>query len=353
MRALMFSIILATSCSKSAPDQPQGGPGGGQMPPAEVTVVTVKQERIALETELPGRTTAALSSEVRPQITGIVKARTFTEGAHVKQGQVLYQIDPAQYRAALAGAQADLANAKAQLESAKIRDDRYASLIKIEGVSKQEADDARLAHASASAAVAQKQAVLDLARINLDYTAIKAPITGRIGTSSVTAGALVTANQPQALATIRSLDPIYVDLTESNEARLRLREALGAGKLEAGSTAGQARARRWLAVSAGGPARVLRGRGRRGHRHGHAARHVSEPRRDPAPRHVRPRAAVPGGRRRKRSSRRSRASPTTPRATRPRWWSGPTARSSFARWSPIARSATAGSSRAGSGPATS
>ena len=123
------------------------------------------------------------------------------------------------------------------LESAKIRDDRFASLVKIEGVSKQEADDARLSHAQATASVAQKMAALDTAQINLSYTSIIAPISGRIGKSSITAGALVTANQPAALATIRSLDPIYVDLTESSEQRLRLRAALGEGKLAAGSTA--------------------------------------------------------------------------------------------------------------------
>ncbi|MEO6773331.1 MAG: efflux RND transporter periplasmic adaptor subunit [Kofleriaceae bacterium] len=231
---MWISLAVLAACSKSA--QEGGGGPGGQRPPPEVTVVTLKTEKVALQTELPGRTAASLESEVRPQITGIVKARTFEEGAHVKAGQVLYQIDPAQYRAAFAGAQADLANAKAMLESAKIRDDRFAGLVKIEGVSKQEADDARLAHSAAIASVAQKQAALDLARINLDYTAIKAPISGRIGKSSITAGALVTANQPTSLATIRSLDPIYVDLTESNEARLRLRAALGEGTLSAGST---------------------------------------------------------------------------------------------------------------------
>ena len=238
MRAMLVSLILLAACSKSADKGGgPGGPGGGQMPPAEVTVVTLKTEKIALQTELPGRTTASLASEVRPQISGIVKARTFEEGALVKAGQVLYQIDPAQYRAALAGAEADLANARAMLESSKIRDDRFASLVKIEGVSKQEADDARLSHTAAVASVSQKQAAVELARINLDYTAIKAPITGRIGKSSITAGALVTANQPTPLATIRSLDPIYVDLTESSDARLRLRAAMGEGKLSAGTAA--------------------------------------------------------------------------------------------------------------------
>jgi membrane fusion protein, multidrug efflux system len=227
-----IACIAAAGCKKSAP-APQRGPMG----PAEVTVVTLHSEKVALQTELPGRTTASLSSEVRPQITGIVKARTFVEGARVKAGQVLYQIEPAQYRAAVAGAEADLASAKASLEAAKLKDERYAALSKIEGVSKQEADDARLLHQQMVASVAQKAAALDLARINLGYTSITAPISGHISKSTVTAGALVTANQPQALATIRALDPIYVDLTESNEQRLRLRQQVGSGALEAGTAA--------------------------------------------------------------------------------------------------------------------
>ncbi|HTR52366.1 MAG TPA: efflux RND transporter periplasmic adaptor subunit [Kofleriaceae bacterium] len=234
MRALgvFLAIGCAAACSKTAPAAESNGP----MPPAEVTVVTIKPERVALATELPGRTTVSLASEVRPQITGIVKARTFEEGARVKAGQVLYQIEPAQYQAAYEGAKADLASAQAMLESAKIRDERYAGLLKIEGVSKEEADDARLAHAQAQANVAQKTAALELARINLGWTSITAPISGTIGKSSVTPGALVTANQATPLATIRSLDPIYVDLTESSEQRLKLRGQVGAGKLEAGST---------------------------------------------------------------------------------------------------------------------
>jgi membrane fusion protein (multidrug efflux system) len=235
MRGLIVSISLVCAiagCKKTDAVPQQQGP----MPPAEVTVVTLKSERVALKTELAGRTTASLASEVRPQITGIVKARTFEEGARVKAGQVLYQIEPAQYRAAFESASADLANAKASLEASKLKDERYASLSKIEGVSKQEADDARLAHEQATANVAQKTAALELARINLGYTSITAPISGNIGKSSVTAGALVTANQPTALATIRSLDPIYVDLTESSEQRLRLRAQVGSGALQAGST---------------------------------------------------------------------------------------------------------------------
>jgi membrane fusion protein, multidrug efflux system len=205
--------------------------------PAEVGVVTLKTEAVTLKTELAGRTAASLASELRPQVSGIVKARTFDEGARVKAGQVLYEIDPAMYRAAFEEAKANVASAQATLEAAKLKDDRFADLLKIEGVSKQEADDARAGHQLATAGVAQKLAALEVARINLDYTAIKAPISGRIGKSSVTAGALVTANQPQPLATIRALDPIYVDLTESSEARLKLRAQLGAGTLQQGTTA--------------------------------------------------------------------------------------------------------------------
>jgi membrane fusion protein (multidrug efflux system) len=231
MRRVLI-LLLCVACKKTPAAQPQRG----QMPPAEVTVVTVNPEKVSLKTELSGRTTASLTSEVRPQITGIIRARTFEEGAKVKQGQVLYQIDPAQYRAAYEGARADLASATASLEAAKLRDERYAALTKVEGVSKQEADDARLAHQTAIAAVAQKTAALEAARLNLSYTSIVAPISGHIGKSSVTAGALVTANQPTPLATIRALDPIYVDLTESTEQRLRLRAQVGSGALQAGST---------------------------------------------------------------------------------------------------------------------
>ena len=199
-------------------------------------MVTVKTESVTLQTELAGRTVASLASELRPQVTGIVKARTFEEGARVKAGQVLYEIDSSMYRAAYEEARASLVSAKATLQAATLKDERFAALAKIEGVSKQEDEDARAGHELASAGVAQRQAALEVARINLDHTAIKAPISGRIGKSSVTPGALVTANQAQPLATIRALDPIYVDLTQSSEARLKLRAELGAGTLQAGST---------------------------------------------------------------------------------------------------------------------
>jgi membrane fusion protein (multidrug efflux system) len=227
---LIVVFCAVAACKKSPAAQPP--PRG----PAEVGVVTLKTESATLRIELAGRTTASLTSEVRPQVSGIVKARTFEEGARVKAGQVLYQIDPGMYRAVEQQASADLASAKAALASAKAKAARYTDLLKIEGVSKQEADDARAAYEQATAGVAQKGAALEASRINLEYTAIKAPISGRIGQSSITPGALVTANQATPLATIRALDPIYVDLTESSEARLRLRAQLGAGTLQAGST---------------------------------------------------------------------------------------------------------------------
>jgi membrane fusion protein (multidrug efflux system) len=237
MRVVFASVIplaLAVgACSKSPAANAQQQQ---QMPAAEVTVVTVKTEPVTLQAELAGRTTASLSSDVRPQISGIIKARTFAEGAKVQAGQVLYQIDPAMYRATFEEAKADLESSKATLESAKAKDERFQSLAKIEGVSKQEAEDAQAAHQQAAANVALKTAALDAARINLDYTQVKAPISGRIGKSAFTAGALVTADQAAPLATIRALDPIYVDLTESTEERLKLRAQLGSGGLEAGST---------------------------------------------------------------------------------------------------------------------
>jgi membrane fusion protein (multidrug efflux system) len=235
-RAQIVSVVsvalAATVGCKSTP----AGPPPGAPPPTDVGVVTLKTEQVTLKAELAGRTAASLVSDVRPQVTGIVKARAFEEGALVKAGQLLYDIDPAMYRAAYDEARAALVSAKASLEAAKLKEERFAALTKIEGVSKQEADDARAARELAAAAVTQRQAALETLRINLDYTQIRAPITGRIGKSSVTAGALVTANQPQPLATIRALDPIYVDLIESSEARLKLRSQLGKGALQAGST---------------------------------------------------------------------------------------------------------------------
>jgi len=227
--ALACSSLLVTACSKS--DAP---PARG---PAEVGVVTLKTQPVALTTELAGRTAASLSSDVRPQVGGIVKARKFEEGALVRAGQVLYLIDPATYQAAADQAAASLANAQAAVSAARLKDERYTDLLKIEGVSRQDADDAHAAYQQALAAVALQKAALASARINLEYTQVRAPISGRIGKSSVTPGALVTASQTDALATIRALDPIYVDLTQSSASLLRLRQLLSADGVLPGSTA--------------------------------------------------------------------------------------------------------------------
>jgi membrane fusion protein (multidrug efflux system) len=191
------------------------------MPPPTVSTVTIQEQPVQLTAELPGRTDPYAVSEVRPQISGIVQKRLFTEGSTVKAGQPLYQIDPAPYRAALQSAEASLA-------SLKVKADRYAALLQANAIAPQDADDAKAAYLQAKAAA-------DTARINLNYTRITAPISGRIGASSVTEGALVTAQQATALATISTLDPIYVDIDQSSAELLALRRALAAGQISGGT----------------------------------------------------------------------------------------------------------------------
>lgn len=214
-----FFMIWLAGCNRDR--QPP------RMPASEVGVITVKTTNVALESELSGRTAAHLVSEVRPQVSGIIKERRFEEGADVRAGQILYVIDPSTYQTALDQAEADLAHAQALVTVSKLRDERYAALMEMQGVSKQDADDTHATYLQALASVAQKKASLESARINLDYTQVKAPISGRIGKSTVTAGSLVTANQEDALATIRVLDPMYVDLTQSSTQLLKLRKLPG------------------------------------------------------------------------------------------------------------------------------
>lgn len=229
--AILVATVAVTlgACSK---DQA----AGGQRPPTEVGFITVQPQPLVLQSELAGRTTPYLVSDVRPQVSGIIKFRRFEEGSQVKAGQVLYEIDPAPYAAAVAEAKAALASAKASVEATRLKAERYGELLAIEGVAQQEADDAKMAYQQALASVAQSEATLTSAQINLDYTKVRAPISGRIGKSSVTPGALVTANQETALATIRTLDPIYVDMTQSSAELLKLRRLIG----EAGMKSGQA-----------------------------------------------------------------------------------------------------------------
>lgn len=195
----------------------------------EAGYVVVKTEAVPLFTELAGRTAAFETSEVRPQVSGIIKARLFTEGGIVRAGQTLYQIDPSLYRAAVAQAEANLANAQAAYGAAKAKADRYRPLAEIEAVAKQDYTDALAAARQAEAAIAQSRAQLETARINLRFTSVPAPIAGRIGRSLVTTGALVTANQTQALATIQRLDPIFVDIQQSSAELLALRRSLASG----------------------------------------------------------------------------------------------------------------------------
>jgi membrane fusion protein (multidrug efflux system) len=194
-----------------------------------VGYVVAQRADVPVVTELAGRTTAFQSSEVRPQVSGVIHRRFFTEGAMVKKGQPLYQIDPSLYRASANQAQANLSSAQALAESSKIKADRYKPLADIEAVAKQDYTDALAASRQATATVAQQRAALDTARINLRFTTVPAPITGRIGRSLFTEGALVTASQADPLATIQRLDPIYVDIQQSSADLLRLRKALASG----------------------------------------------------------------------------------------------------------------------------
>jgi len=225
-------LIAAAGLGGCARHGGQGDPND-QGPPV-VGVVTLKAAPVVLTTELPGRTSPYETSDVRPQVGGIVIARPFTEGGEVKAGQVLYRLDPAPFRAAYAQAEGQLANAEASLTTTKVKAERYGDLVKINGVARQDYDDAQAAYKQAAANVQQQRAAADAARINLAWSTITAPISGRIGRSMVTKGALVSAGQTDALTTIQRLDPIYVDVTQSTSEVLKLRRALGAGQLTSG-----------------------------------------------------------------------------------------------------------------------
>ena len=227
-RTLPLTLLAASLLTACGQEQP-GGPGA--MPPAAVDVVTLKSAPLQLTTELTGRTAARRIAEVRPQVSGIILKRYFTEGSDVKAGQLLYQIDPATYEAALASADAALAKAQATEQSARLKAQRYAELVKAKAISTQDNDDAQASWKQAVAEIAAAKATLKSAKINLDYTRVTAPISGRIGKSSVTEGALVTAQQANNLTTIQQLDPLYVDVTQSTTELLRLKRQLAAGTL--------------------------------------------------------------------------------------------------------------------------
>ncbi len=221
-----------------------GGCSGGEPAPEAVTpkvsVISIKPQSQVLTTELAGRTQAFMVAQIRPQVGGIVQRRLFVEGADVKLGQALYQLDAASYTAALAQSQASLAKARATLKSAQSTARRDAELVKINAISQQDNEDAQATLLTAAADVQVAEAEVETARINLAYTRITSPVSGRIETSTVTPGALVVANQDSALTTVQQLDPIYVDVTQSTTQLLRLKRDLASGVLQSNGD-GQAR----------------------------------------------------------------------------------------------------------------
>lgn len=223
--AILLGAWALAGCGNTTAKAPS------QAGPPEVAVVELKPERVAITTELPGRTSAYLIAEVRPQVGGIIQKRLFTEGTDVKAGAVLYRIDPATYQAAYDSARASLARAEANISSIRVRAERYRELVEIKAVSRQEYDDAAAALKQAEADIEAGKAAVETARINLAYTQVTAPITGRIGKSSVTVGALVTAGQGMPLAVIQQINPVYVDVTQSSATLLRLQQSMANGTL--------------------------------------------------------------------------------------------------------------------------
>ncbi|MDD5171338.1 MAG: efflux RND transporter periplasmic adaptor subunit [Syntrophales bacterium] len=222
---VLTGLLILGGCG---PSSNAGKPGGGV---PEVAVVTIRPQKVVMTTELSGRTAAYLIAEVRPQVGGIIQKRLFTEGANVKAGQVLYRIDAAPYQAVLDNAKAALGRSEANLSAVRLRAERVRELVVDKAVSQQEYDDAAGALKQTEADIQSWKATVETAKINLGYTALKAPISGRIGKSGVTEGALVTAQQPLPLATIQQLNPMYVDVPQSSAEVLRLRGRIEDGRL--------------------------------------------------------------------------------------------------------------------------
>jgi membrane fusion protein (multidrug efflux system) len=223
---ILTAILILGGCGQQ-PNKGGSPPGGTP----EVAVVTLQPKRLVITTELAGRTSANLTAEIRPQVSGMIRKRLFEEGSNVQAGQALYQIDPASYRAALDNAKAALGRAEANVPAIRLKADRLRELLAENAVSQQDFDDVSAALKQVEADVQYWKAMVETARINLGYTSITAPISGRVGRSSVTEGALVTAHQPIALATIQKMDPMYVDVPQSTTELLRLRRRLEEGGL--------------------------------------------------------------------------------------------------------------------------
>lgn len=219
----IMSAFLISACSEQQTAGPQGLP---------VDIYTVKAIDVPVVSRLTGRASSTRKAEVRPQVSGIIQKRLFIEGSYVEQGEQLYQIDPALYEASVSSAKANLQSAKATEHAAKLKSDRYQALLKRNAVSKQEYDDAYAVYLQAAAAVQAANAQLETAQINLAYTKVYAPISGQIGKSDFTEGALVSAQQASPLATIQQLDPMYVDLGQSVNDHISLKKALAEGKFK-------------------------------------------------------------------------------------------------------------------------
>ncbi|MDQ7784603.1 MAG: efflux RND transporter periplasmic adaptor subunit [Desulfomonilaceae bacterium] len=224
----LVGILFSGGCGSPQESRPAVIP--------EVATVTVHPQELVLTTELPGRTCSYLVAEIRPQVNGIIQKRLFREGSDVEAGQVLYQIDPAPFQAALDSAKAALAKSEANLPAVRSRAERYKALLAEKAVSRQDYDDREASLKHAEADIEYWKAAVETARINLGYTRVTAPISGRIGKSNVTDGALVTAYQPLALSTIQQLDPIYVDVLQSTTELLRLKRHLADGRLNQNGT---------------------------------------------------------------------------------------------------------------------
>lgn len=224
--AMLFVFSGLTACGKP----PRHGPPPATTP--EMGTLIVHTQPVMLTTELPGRTAPIVVADVRPQVTGLILSRNFTEGSEVTAGTLLYQIDPAVYKAQVESARAAVAKSLANRHSAALKAERYAQLVSIKAISQQDEEDIVSLSQQADADLASAKASLDTSLINLRYTRIVAPVSGRIGKSTVTAGALVTSNQTTALATVQTLDPIYVDVSQSSTAFLTLKHELEAGSLK-------------------------------------------------------------------------------------------------------------------------
>jgi len=234
-RTIVFALVLLLAACSGKPAGQRGGNGAGGRPAGEAGYVELHAEKVPFTIELPGRTTAFETSEVRPQVSGIIRERLFQEGAVVKAGSLLYRIDPRLYESTLNQAKADLASTLANAEAAKARAERIGELAKSQVVSRQDLLDAQSAAAAAQAATEKARAAVSSAEINLQFTRVSAPISGRIGRSIVTTGALVSAGQASPLATIQRLDPIFVDIQQSSGSLLALRREVAGGSLERAS----------------------------------------------------------------------------------------------------------------------